>query len=353
MRAASAGLFVALTWVSPACSGGRSQPVTIAVELVEVVHAPQVAVPWWWRGGQLVDEKVCAQLDAGAFAALGDAVEPAVVAIDRGSLRLAREVVTTLDAGRLPPTQITGGAIGPLVAPLAAAVTRQRDVLRACGHADAPVDLLLAVAPDVPSDTSMLALHTAATAGVDRYFLAASGAGGPTWRPEGFSPEEEKVVLRWDDGWKMDLGRRSPRAPLAALDLLAQHLGAAGLGCATLPPRAGPWATAVADLDLLAKFGARRFSLEALPGPPGTATSTPGRRVELRVGAPVAAFPIVPLKLVDIATVPNWEADGWNGMHPCEGIFVQRATLDDAMRARPPTSLEGDPNADPWQDLPP
>ncbi len=352
MWAARCGLRGVLMCAAVACTDGRRSAVGISVELVEVVHAPRVAVPWWWRSAPPEDPQVCAQLDAGAFTGLGDAVEPAVVAVDLESLRLGVEKVAALDAGRVPAGLLADRAIAPLIGRLTAAVTRQRAVLRACGRADAPVDLLIAVAPAVPGDSLVLVLYTAAKAGADRTFLAVGGAGGPLWRAEGFAPEDEKVVLRWHDEWQMDLGnRRPPRRPIASLAEVGE-LADGKLACATLPLRRGAWSGTVTDLDQLAGFGARRFTLEALAGPPSPAAGAAGKRVELRVGGTVAAFPLVPPKYVDMATVPNWVDDGWNGLHPCEGMFFERARPEPAAPF-PLPGIPGEHDEDVWKSLAP
>ncbi|HEY8379271.1 MAG TPA: hypothetical protein VIK91_22410, partial [Nannocystis sp.] len=123
-----------------------------------------------------------------------------------------------------------------------------------------------------------------------------------------------------------------------------------GLGCATLPLSAGPWAETVGGLDRLASFGARRFMLEATDVRPQGVPSVTAQEVELRVGGSVTAFPLVPLKFVDKATVPNWVDDGFNGLHPCEGVFVEKAQ-DPAPPPDPSLWKPGGDETDPWRYL--
>lgn len=329
-----------------ACTDGGGAGASMRVVLATAEHAPRVAVPWFWRGAPPGDLGVCARID-GEPGALGAAIEPAVLVITGGEIRLGAETVMRLPPGGVPELS----PAGPLGERLTAAVKRQREFLDACGRAEAPIDLMVAAAPDVPAETLTFALHTSGKAGVTRHFLAVAGTGGAPWQAEGFAAREEKVVLRWNDGWQMDLGdRRPPRIPLASLAALADYVEPGGLGCATLPLYAGPWSETVGALDRMASLGARRFLIEAVYARAPVEARVAGQEVELRIGGSVGAFPLVPMKFIDKATVTNWTYDGFNGLHPCEGFFVEKGP-----RREPPPDLSqlqpGEGEQDPWKGL--
>lgn len=338
-----------------ACTDGRGAAIELAVEVAAAGHAPQVTVPWWWRGDVAPDgPEVCAQAEAGAITAFADAIAPAVVVIDQASIRVGADVVVALEAGQVPAGRREGSTIAPLAARLQPAVAGMRAFWRRCGRAEAPVDLVVALAPDVPSDTLVLALHTAGKAGFDRQFLAVAGGDGRPWRREElaeggaeFTRDEQKLVLHWYDGWEIDVGGYRRAGTIAALDQLEDAIPGK-LGCASVPVRPGPWAATAADLDRTARLGARWFTLRDAASPPPAAASASGQKIVLRAGASIAAFPLVPPRIVDKATVPNWVDDGANGLHPCEGFFVSRAPRSWGEFKLPATT--GD--EDPWAALP-
>jgi len=302
------------------------QPPAIAVQLARAAHAPPVPVPWWWDGPLPPGRDACPQLAAGRLGDPGQApISLAVVVIDADTLRLADQTLISLTAGAAPQTASEGSQLPALRAALAPKLERQRAFLAACDLPDAPIDLMLAVAPDAPQNTIMAALITARAAGVARAFLAvAGGTKGRTWTPGGFTPDEVSLALhRQGDDWTARIDARPlPGSPGASLAGLPAILGTRRPGCVNVEMRGDEaWAPLISALDVVAGLGAHQFSLTSAGPEPAQARTAapPGDTVTLRAGELVAAFPLVPTQFIGVD-----DLDHLPPSHPCEALFVLR-----------------------------
>jgi hypothetical protein len=297
---------------------------SFTVTVPPTTHAPQLAVPWWWRGSGAPDPALCGRLDGDTGEPADGALVPALLIIEPAAIRLGDTELLALTDGELPPGLAADRDVPALRVPLVAAIARHRNLLAACHRPDTPIDVLLAVAPGTPLRTVVHVLINAQRAGTERHFyVVAGGSDRRVSLPNRFTADELRVVLRRADGLhaKID-GERDERAVGPDLAGLAPLLAGRPLGCATLDAAGTPWDQLVRELDALIGLGARQVNLSLTDGQdlaPGLPAG-PGEPVTVRVGGTVAALPMIAPGFLTVDRVTHERQ-----FHPCDGMAVTSA----------------------------
>jgi hypothetical protein len=326
----------ATTLLLTACTNHGPRPApAFTVHVPKASHAHDIAVPWWWRGGDAPPPELCDRLGGATGQPADDRIAPALLTIDRQIIKLGDTEILALTDGELPPNATTDRKLLTLGASLAAAIQQHRVLLTACGRPEDPIDLLLAVAPGTPMSTFVAVLLTSRRADIRRIFLVAAGGSGRPASSAPFTRDEAHVALRRDNHWFATFDHLRDEQPLGpALAGLAPALGEQRLGCVDLTIDLSAWDSIFADLDALTGLGARRFDFSlttekhVAPGP-----ATEGGPVTVRVGATVPAFPLIPPQTHVVDHIEHG-----SGPHPCDGYTVQRATPEQVESARALTS---------------